>query len=73
MKRKETLYQKATGYYYYEDVPMKLKEEKVLVDGTKVVEETQQIIKVKKYRQPLLSAQRKFLNRNNLFLVPPTI
>lgn len=45
---KESIYDKATGYYYYEDVPMKLNEELVT-------------IKVKKYRKGLLSAQKRLL------------
>lgn len=46
--KKETLSEKATGYYYYEDVPMKLNGELVT-------------IKVKKYRKGLLSAQKRIL------------
>lgn len=44
----ESTYEKAIGYYYYEDVPMKLNGELVT-------------IKVKKYRKGLLSAQKRLL------------
>lgn len=47
-KKKESTYEKATGYYYYEEVPM-------LVNGVK------KVIKIKKYRKPSLSAQKRIL------------
>ena len=51
MKRNETTYQKATGYHYNEEV-------KMLVNGV------EEVIQVKKYRKPLLSAQKKILTKN---------
>lgn len=46
--KKESTYEKATGYYYYEEVPM-------IVNGV------EEMVKVKKYRKPILSAQKKIL------------
>ncbi len=46
--KKESTYNKATGYYYYEEVPM-------IVNGVK------EIIKIKKYRKPSLAAQKRIL------------
>lgn len=46
--KKESIYEKATGYYYYKEVAM-------TVNGA------EEIIKVKKYRKPILSAQKKIL------------
>lgn len=48
MKKKESVYNKAVGYYYYKEIPM-------MVNGI------EEVIKVKKYRKPILSAQKKIL------------
>lgn len=46
--KKETTYQKAVGYYYYENVPIEL-------NGAV------SIVKVKKYRHGILSSQKRIL------------
>lgn len=48
IKKNETTLEKATGYYYYEDKIF-------IINGEK------KIIKIKKYRKPVLSSQKKYL------------
>lgn len=50
-KKKETNFEQATGYYYYENKTF-------IVNGEK------KIIKIKKYRKPVVSKQKKILNKS---------
>ncbi|MGG7142471.1 Xaa-His dipeptidase [Clostridium nigeriense] len=56
----KAVFKKATGFYYYEEVPTKVKVES-LIDGEIVVEEKVVISKVKKYSHPDVNAQKFWL------------
>lgn len=58
----QAVYKCATGYYYYEDVVTKLKNEEVTEDGNIITKEEVKISSVKKYRGPDLAAQKYWLN-----------
>lgn len=56
----KAVFKKATGFYYYDEVPTKVKVES-LVDGEIIVEEKVVISKVKKYSHPDVNAQKFWL------------
>lgn len=56
----KAVFKKATGFHYYEEVPTKVKVEK-LVDGEIITEEKVVISKVKKYSHPDVNAQKFWL------------
>ena len=60
---KDTLYNQCTGYDYYEDVPFKLKNQELSMDGkTLITVETIKMIKIKKHRHAKTSAQKQWFN-----------
>lgn len=60
------LYKCCTGYKYYEEVAMKVKEEVLAEDGqTVLVKEHVEVNSVKKYRGPDLAAQKYWLNNRD--------
>lgn len=58
----KAVFKKATGYYYYEEIPTKVKEEILAEDGETIITQEKVIIsKVKKYSHPDVSAQKFWL------------
>lgn len=58
----KAVFKKATGYYYYEEVPTKVKEEVLADDGETIISKEKVIVsKVKKYSHPDVNAQKFWL------------
>lgn len=62
----QALYKNCTGYKYYEETPVKVKEEVIADDGTTVlVKERVEVKSIKKYKPPDLAAQKYWLNNRD--------
>lgn len=57
----ESLYKRATGYNYTEQVPVKVKKEMITEDGIKLVQEEVEVVTVKKHSPADISAAKFFL------------
>ncbi len=58
----KALYKNCTGYDYYEETPVKVKEEYETEDGTILTREIVVVKKIKKHKPADLSAQKYWLN-----------
>ena len=62
----QALYKNCTGFKYYEETPVKVKEEVIADDGTTVlVKERVEVKSIKKYKPPDLAAQKYWLNNRD--------
>jgi len=62
----QALYKNCTGYKYYEETPVKVKEEVIAEDGTTVlVKERVEVKSIKKYKPADLAAQKYWLNNRD--------
>ncbi|SFU42945.1 hypothetical protein SAMN04487886_102531 [Clostridium sp. DSM 8431] len=62
----QALYKNCTGYKYYEETPVKVKEEVIADDGTTVlVKERVEVKSIKKFKPPDLAAQKYWLNNRD--------
>ncbi|MBE6051611.1 MAG: Xaa-His dipeptidase [Clostridium sp.] len=62
----QALYKNCIGYKYYEETPVKVKEEVIAEDGkTVLVKERVEVKSIKKYKAPDLAAQKYWLNNRD--------